>query len=99
MKYYVHCKETEQPYISNFPAYGGAIRRGGLKPAVVHDCPKRIAITLLAAWPAAGPQAETAYTAQPFFRPPLRRAATFFYAQKKKRTQTVSQNPDKEDGV
>ena len=85
--------------ILNFLTYGGAIRRGGPKPTVVHDHPERIAITLLAAWAAAGPRAETAYTAPPFFRPPQRRAAAFFYARKKKADTNCVANPDKEDGV
>ena len=84
MKHSIHSKETEQPYILNFLTYGGAIRRGGPKPTIVHDCPKRIAITLSAAWPTAGPRAETAYTAPPFFRPPFRRAAAIPHARKKK---------------
>ena len=84
MKHPVHDKEIEQPYILNFLTYGGAIRRGGPKPPAVHDRPERIAITLPAAWPAAGPRAETAYTAPPSFRPPFRRAATPPHARKKK---------------
>lgn len=83
MKYYVHSKATEQPYILNFLTYGGAIRCGGPKPTVVHDCPKRIAITLSPAWSTAGPRAETAYTASPFFRPPQLRAAALPHARNK----------------
>ncbi len=84
MKHSLHGKKTEQPYILNILTYGGAIRRGGPKPTVVHDCLERIAIMLPPAWPAAEPRAETAYTAPPFFRPPQRQAAAFFYARKKK---------------
>ena len=47
----------------------------------------------------AGPQAETAYTVPPFFSPPQWRAAAPSCVRKKKRTQIVSRNPDKEDGV
>lgn len=70
MKHSIHGKETEQPYILNFPAYGGAILRGAPKPSIVHDRPERTAITLPASCPTAGPWAETAYTAPSFFRPP-----------------------------
>ena len=84
MKHSVHSKEVELPYILNFLTYGGAIRRGGPKLAVVHDSPERITITLPAAWPAARPRAETAYTAPPVFSPPQRRVAAFLYVRKKK---------------
>ena len=84
MKHSINGNEVEQPYILNFLTYGVAIRRGGPKPPAVHDRPERIAIPLPAAWPAAGPRAETAYTAPPFFSPPQRRAATILYVRKKK---------------
>ena len=95
----VHGKEVEQPHILNFLTYGGAIRREGPKPAVVHDRLERIAITLPATWPAAGPRAETAYTARPFSDLRNGGRPRSFMRGRQKRTQTASRNLDKENGV